>query len=774
MGVSDRILNSATFDPIVEKPPASNKSPDIKQIGGLTINQKTGLIDIAFSWLDDDVKIESLVNDKKLKNLKSLKKTAKQIDKIRKQSFMSFKNQGTTLKEIGKIDSENLLTLTKLIKPSGPIILKSKKSKSRDPPNFFMAAIINAAKEGKLRDNSVLDLMDPDLKNTFLTPTFGYLHLERLRFEPVGDVKGERLYSLPIEAGAESFISKKTWSKTSKEFVDIVSNEIEKEITTQRTESSELSESVENQSEYSAKLSASAEGSGTYGVCSFSGSVSADLSTSISNINKRSTKRNMNITNQTSSRTKKQYKTTFQSSTEIGVEDEFTKKVVNPNKTQAIQYDYYRLMTDWKISLERYGVRLTMDVMVEDPGFNLRREFDERKELETIANGTYTCSISEEDIDEDNLPEGIDAKPRKYTTNDNGSADPRLSHSGEKDHTFTIRSGYEIDSVDIDKTGGGGHAKIEPSKSHYKGKTGTVKITVHRGVATGEDRVSYTVEVTAKPTAATISDWKNSVINALCQKEKEQWDSRKVEAQNQLDELVSVQGELSSLELRKEERVEIMAGVAKSFLIGSYELDSAPDEVVKFVHEAFEWENVNYFLYPYFWKRMENALKIKHPDALRKDFLKSSWARVLLPIRDGYEKKVLAFAYAGDLNSLSVSSHMRSVAEQIMHESKSTYAYTISPENESEEKFETISTWNEYTPTDAETISVKLIDGNIAEPYLSDKLDAEINKMTVEYEIKRKIESLLESLPEEMKIKSIKSGDSEEVELFENNSEDEQ
>ena len=133
------------------------------------------------------------------------------------------------------------------------------------------------------------------------------------------------------------------------------------------------------------------------------------------------------------------------------------------------------------------------------------------------------------------------------------------------------------------------------------------------------------------------------------------------------DRLSRLQEELGSqdaLSLRKIEREEVMKGVLRwmfgplfsfvppglpSDLYGSSESVIsnsvwgkvlAQGEIIKFLHHAIEWENMLYFLYPYFWShtsRWELKKYLDHPDFMHRTFLRSGSARVVLTIRPGFE-----------------------------------------------------------------------------------------------------------------------------------------
>jgi hypothetical protein len=68
--------------------------------------------------------------------------------------------------------------------------------------------------------------------------------------------------------------------------------------------------------------------------------------------------------------------------------------------------------------------------------------------------------------------------------------------------------------------------------------------------------------------------------------------------------------------------------------------------IVRFFEDAFEWEHMNYFLYPYHWARRASwrlrtvATAI---DPQFQAFLESGAARVIVPVTPGYESKVLAY-----------------------------------------------------------------------------------------------------------------------------------
>jgi hypothetical protein len=68
--------------------------------------------------------------------------------------------------------------------------------------------------------------------------------------------------------------------------------------------------------------------------------------------------------------------------------------------------------------------------------------------------------------------------------------------------------------------------------------------------------------------------------------------------------------------------------------------------IVRLYEDAFEWEHMNYFFYPYHWARraswrMRNT--VEAIDAQHEAFLQAGAARVIVPVTPGYEDKVAWF-----------------------------------------------------------------------------------------------------------------------------------
>jgi hypothetical protein len=74
--------------------------------------------------------------------------------------------------------------------------------------------------------------------------------------------------------------------------------------------------------------------------------------------------------------------------------------------------------------------------------------------------------------------------------------------------------------------------------------------------------------------------------------------------------------------------------------------------MVAFFERAFEWENVMYTYYPYYWgqpSRWEESILIQDVDPQFEAFLKAGAARVVIPTRPGFEAALAHYHETGDL-----------------------------------------------------------------------------------------------------------------------------
>jgi len=73
-------------------------------------------------------------------------------------------------------------------------------------------------------------------------------------------------------------------------------------------------------------------------------------------------------------------------------------------------------------------------------------------------------------------------------------------------------------------------------------------------------------------------------------------------------------------------------------------------DVIQFFEQAFEWQNITYVFYPYYWGRKPNwvsASQLSDPDPIFTSFLRAGAARVAVPVRPGFEQAISLYLGTG-------------------------------------------------------------------------------------------------------------------------------
>ena len=74
--------------------------------------------------------------------------------------------------------------------------------------------------------------------------------------------------------------------------------------------------------------------------------------------------------------------------------------------------------------------------------------------------------------------------------------------------------------------------------------------------------------------------------------------------------------------------------------------------IIQFFEQAFEWANVTYRFYPYFWGResvWRTTFPLTDPDPLFVDFLRAGSARVVVPVHQAYDEAVLHYLATNEI-----------------------------------------------------------------------------------------------------------------------------
>ncbi|WP_157245739.1 hypothetical protein [Nonomuraea typhae] len=178
------------------------------------------------------------------------------------------------------------------------------------------------------------------------------------------------------------------------------------------------------------------------------------------------------------------------------------------------------------------------------------------------------------------------------------------------------------------------------------------------------------VDLDCKLSPEAYATWQHSAFDAIIaayQQQLAEYNERK--AQRELERRGNQQFGRNPLANRRVERDELKKWVVMmltrkpdlnldSFQAGSgqplLDLDkaNANGRLIRFLENAFEWQNMLYVFYPHLWGRRARwvqALNVTDPDPDFAAFLRAGAARVQVPVRPGFEKAVAYFAHTGNV-----------------------------------------------------------------------------------------------------------------------------
>lgn len=196
-------------------------------------------------------------------------------------------------------------------------------------------------------------------------------------------------------------------------------------------------------------------------------------------------------------------------------------------------------------------------------------------------------------------------------------------------------------------------------------ETGVLPVTIQ---GTGALQYAVSLEVTCNRTDVALAKWQLATHAAILQQQlklKTDYETKLAERRQEQQQTVQfgtnpasnqkvIQNELkkSCISLLTAQHYESFDAIQEDIdpnLPNHYPelrlLDSqSQGSYIRFFEQAFEWENIMYFFYPYYWGRKatwyDQAL-IDDNDPMFADFLKAGAARVVVPVRPKFDKAVV-------------------------------------------------------------------------------------------------------------------------------------
>lgn len=631
---------------------------------------------------------------------------------------------------------------------------------------------------GDETDDWTDDLVDGFEERMKVEPV-GRVHLERIDMSPVGVLRGELVHSVALAPRETVTVIHREWSSRETSFEKVVSDEFEQSTEDGVTENTELAQATEVQSRHSSELNTEASVSGSYVFASASVSIGYGATSEDETSRQQSRNHAVSVTRKASARTRKEHKTTFTVKETAGVEDQVVRTLTNPSDTAPLRIDFHQMLRKWKVGLYRYGVRLTYDLVVPAPGIDLLQNIDELRRVDHQLAQAFSFPITPSAITRDTWsalgarygaeipppppakalhhaqlafgnPSEDEANKMRFETIELELPEGFAIARGELTAYFTLDEGGFFDVFDdppqaVIRSPGTDNRLLgyRSGLEHLRGRSG--QITVAMGlfrVRSGHTQV--TVELA--PTLDGFRGWQQSAWLALRRAAEEQWNAQRQELRQRREQLGAEIGAWDSLSLRKMEREEVMKTTLKWIFGPAFDLMpgemarlyGADDggiamiepsrltpgqwaqvmgigEFIKYVQQAIEWENVLYFVYPYFWDNPRNhRVKrfLNHPDSIHRAFLRGGAARVVLTVRPGFEESFTRLFETGALDEELAADHpYLTIAQEIRAYAAATYP-GIPPSNTDPEALDElergvrIGEWNEYTPISALDMTV--------------------------------------------------------------------
>ncbi|MEU4577483.1 hypothetical protein [Nonomuraea sp. NPDC023979] len=576
------------------------------------------------------------------------------------------------------------------------------------------------------------------LRAATATPPIGLLNLERIEMVPIGIQRGELVATVPLAPGEETAVTQTEWSVTSREFTTIVTDALEEVSETGVTDNTDLSQSTSSQSQHSNQFNITGTVQGGIPIISGSSTTGFTSQGSQSESATESIKHARSTTQKASSRSRREHKVTISTTTVTGTSSTSTRVLKNPGR-EPIRIDYFSMMRKWRVRLYRYGLRLTYDIAVPEPGAAMRRAY---AELETLRaqQGPFTFGVKLSDVTTELVDEHGNPSPTgkpKYqwladrhgvTVRPHPEPPTPLTASSTADTgggwfflglEFDVPGGTRVREIILDAQIGKDDsddrmnfdvlgARHEPG---WNGQTGALIIRNHRIMSVGADRpfmagftgrhkitfffhhaeqvfVGLTVHRELMP--ETIEQWRADVWNALHGAAQARYFAQQQEVAARIAAIEERLSSVDTLTLRREESDEIMKSVLR-FVLGT-DFDFMPadvlaafvaagvdlqhgigfdgpglglsqdqwtllrqhEDLIRFINQAIEWENVVTFLYSYFWDVPPSwafIRQLRHPDPNRQAFLRAGSARIVLTVRKGWEERWMRFAEGGGVGA---------------------------------------------------------------------------------------------------------------------------
>ncbi|WP_131763741.1 hypothetical protein, partial [Actinomadura fibrosa] len=482
---------------------------------------------------------------------------------------------------------------------------------------------------------------------------------------------------------------------------DETETETEKERDLQSTERSELQNEAEKHVKSQLDIEAGLQVSGSYGpAASFSSSVKAGSSSSTEESQRKASSFSQEVTQRTAEKVRERVRSLVRRRT-LEEFEETNRHAFTNGLAKHVRGVYRWLNKVYDAQVFNYGQRFMFDFVVPEPAayflYGLVENPPRDSELvkpqaptgpdgqplrpSQLTRGNYTEYVARYRVANAPAPPPS-IRTATFSDKQDGTTTTNFGRAGKID----IPEGYAAKTVTVQAThlfeGGLHNFHIVVGGQLY---VYTDIFGAKSGTASGEKEISISIAVTALCWSVGVdvecvltpeaeARWQQSVYDAVIaayQQQLAEYNERA--AQRELQRSTNQQFGRNPLVNRRVERDELKKWVVmmltkkadlnldsfKAPVPGSppepvLDLDkaNANGAFIRFLENAFEWQNMLYVCYPHLWGRRArwiSALNITDPDADFAAFLRAGAARVQVPVRPGFESAVAYFVYTGNI-----------------------------------------------------------------------------------------------------------------------------
>lgn len=488
--------------------------------------------------------------------------------------------------------------------------------------------------------------------------------------------------------------------------------ETQKERDLQSTERNELQTEAEKTIRNQFELDAGAQVSGSYGPSlSFSASLNTSFSTSAEESMSKATSYSREVVERTAEKVRERVTEERQVRTLDQVEEVNKHEINNSLRPDHVRGIYRWLNKIYDAQIFNYGQRMMFEFIVPEPAANYLYAFvdnpPKNSEIRKPSPPTFVAPDTNQSVPL--LPGHLTARNyQKYVALYEAAAAPHYpstftvvsyfdKHDGTENEDneainravtraskIAIPEGYEAYKalVQVSRFAepdaererfvtvriGGRYWRTGESWTAVKGFHAPTRGELAVVIGSYGTAFAVGIDVRCRLTDEAIAKWQVAVYDAIMdgyQRQKSEYDEKVAAAQIQKG--IQILGR-NPLENRRIEREELKKSIV-AMLVGSNHVSrnsfepGTPPRIdfdraetngafIRFWENAFEWHNILYVFYPYFWGRSARALaamRLTDPDPEFAAFLKAGAARVQLPVRPGFERAVAHFQQFGKI-----------------------------------------------------------------------------------------------------------------------------